>query len=86
MAAPNNRKTVQLPAIGEFLRTLDSARDMCGTLDTIKSATVRVPPGIRALMRSQGTLAKFWAENRALYGVLAEQQTTGAKRAAGAGA
>lgn len=85
MARNRTRKSVPLPAAGEFLRVIESARDYCMTLEGLRTAIARIPLNIRAQMRSVSTVAKFWGENKALYALLVEAQqrrTPAAKRSA----
>jgi len=88
MAPPKTRKSVPLPAAGEFLRAIDMARDLCVTLEGLRTSTARIPLNIRTQMRSMGSVARFWGENKALYALLAEAQqrrSPAAKRASAAG-
>jgi hypothetical protein len=102
MAKTTNRKPAggssssnELPAVADFIETLDTCVEMCGAVLAVKSTipTNRIAATIRTQMRGLSRLAAYWTkQQRTLYAGLVEAAAitggggTGSGRAKRAGA
>jgi hypothetical protein len=80
-----NRNIQLLPA-AEFLKTLDASTETCASLLGVKAPTVKIPPNIKAYMRTLAKLNDFWAKNRSTYTALVEAAATSTPKRQSAGA